>query len=409
MNNKSNRHVRQNVLMFAIPAIAIGMLPAAAAAQEWVLQPEIRLGAEYDDNSRLRAESAAVQEIDGFIAEGSLGIGYNTQRSQFELTPRARSRNYDETPDVDSDDFFLDMDYDFEGLKSEFSIDGSYEIESIRTAERTDVDFGEDDPGEIPTDPTGITFSNDERNRFRVSPSWQYEVTERTSIGARYVYLDVSYDNAQANFLQDYTDHRVEATIGRMFTERTRGYIGAGARRYENDLGTNQIDGVGGMIGIESEFSEVTTLQAEVGYERTEREGTGESDNNVVGNLSLVRRLETVTLLAQYRRNVAAGGSGRVTARDSLNFNLNKQFTERVSGGIGVRAYQTDAVGSQAVTIEERDQSEISAQLTVALSRAFSVQGEYSYTRLDRTDAEGTADSNNVFLWLVYRPTPIIN
>jgi opacity protein-like surface antigen len=281
MNKNSYRHVRHRSLRLTGPAIAIALVVSAAAgAQEWRLEPEVRLGAEYDDNARLRSDPAQIQEIEGFIVEGTLGIGYNTQRAGLEFTPRLRSRNYDETPDVDSNDVFLDLDYNYEGRKSEFAINSSYEIQSIRTAERSTVDFDDVDPGEIPTDPTGITFSNDQRNRFRFSPEWDYDLTERVSLGAQYVYLDVSYDNPQANFLQDYTDHRLEASIGRRFTERTRGYIGTGVRRYDNDLNTNKVDGVGAVIGIESDISEVTRLQAEVGYEKTERDATAKTKMN---------------------------------------------------------------------------------------------------------------------------------
>lgn len=409
MNNQeflSKRNaIARTVLLGALTALAT----CPAFAQEWRLEPEVRLGAEYDDNARLTAPPDPVQQIDGFILEGALGIAYNTQRAGLTFTPRLRSRNYDEVPDVDSNDQFYELEYDYEGLKSDFSIRSSYDIESIRTAERTQADIDEDEPTDIPTDDTGRTFSNDQRNRFRFSPQWSYELTERVSIGAQYTYMDVTYDEAAATFLRDYTDHRVEASIGRLFTERTRGYLEVGARTYENDLGTNDVDGIGAAVGIETEFSETTSLGFEVGYEDTEDNTTGESDSNVVGNFNIVRKLETLTMLANYRRNVAAGGTGRVTARDTLNLNVKKQFTERVAGGIALRAYQTDGLGNQPVTFEERDQREAAAKLEIALSRAFSLEAEYSYTRLDRTNVEGTADSNNVFLWLVYKPTAIIN
>lgn len=389
---------------------AVLLLPLTTTqAQEWRLEPEVRLGAEYDDNARLRSQEDQIQEIDGYILEGSLGIGYNTQRSSLKVTPRLRSRVYDETPDVDSDDQFVDFDYDFEGLKSEFRINSSYDREAVRTAERSDADPDIDDPDDIPTDDSGLVFTNDQRQRFRFSPQWQYELTERLSIGAQYTYIDVTYDDAISTFLKDYQDQRIEASLGRMFTERTRGYIGVGARRYENDEGTNDVDGYGAVLGVESDVSQTTTFQAEVGYENTENDATGDSDSSIVGNVNLVRRLETVTMLAQYQRNVAASGSGKVSARDTLNFNLKKQFTERVSAGLGVRAYKTDGIGDQAVTVEDRDQLEFRAEFAVALSRAFSVEADLRHTQLERSGAEGSADSNSIILWLVYKPTPIVN
>jgi hypothetical protein len=238
-----------------------------------------------------------------------------------------------------------------------------------------------------------------------------YDITERMTVGLEASYTDVSYDETQstAGFLVDYTDARLIGTLGRRFSERTRGYIGVGARKYENDIGNNEVDGVGALIGVESEISQTTRFQAEIGYEDTEQSLTGESEGNFVANLNLVRRLETVTMLAQYRRDVAATGTGRVTERDTINFHIRKRFTERVSGGLGARAYQTKGVGDQAVTFEERDYTELRAQLAVALSRAFTVEADYRYARVDRTSFEGSADGNSIILWLVYRPTEIIN
>ncbi len=411
MNSPSNLLVfRPSLAALAAAGLCSGlMLSPWATAQEWRLQPELRLGYEFDDNARLRTEPAQVQEIDGFILEGSLGIGYNTQRSSLEFTPRLRSRKYDEIPDVDSDDQFYDLTYDYEGLKSEFSLISSFDMESVRTAERSDVDLDADDPDEIPTDETGLAFTNQQRDRFRIVPEWSYELTERTSLDARYMYMDVSYEDDVASSLTDYSDQRIEGAVSRKMTERTTGYIGVGARKYENDESGNDIDGIGAVVGIETELSQTTRLQAEIGYEDTEQNATGESDSNIVGNLNVVTQLETVTMLAQYLRNMAAGGSGKVTARDSINFNLRKMFTERVSGGIGLRAYKTDNVGEQPVPAEERDQFEIRANMAVALSRAFSLEADYRYIQLDRSDTEGTADSNSIILWLVYRPTEIVN
>jgi hypothetical protein len=375
-----------------VPGLLAGLLFAQTSqAQQWTLQPEVRVGYEYDDNARLRSDPAEIQEVDGYLLEGSLGIAYNTQRTTFELTPRLRSRVYDEIPDVDSDDQFLDFDFGHETLKGEFLVRSNFDRESVRTAERADPDFDIDDPDELPIDETGLVLTDARRERFRIAPEWSYDVTERMTLGLEARYTDVSYDESIAGFLVDYTDRRLGGSLGWNFTERTRGYVGVGVRKYENDLGTNDVDGVGASVGIESELSQTTRLKAEIGYEDTERSITGESDANFVANFNLVRRLETVTMLAQYRRDVAASGAGRVTARDSLNLTLRKRFTQRVSAALGVRAYQTESVGDETLTFEERDYTEFRAQLAVALSRAFSVDG------------------NSITLWLVYRPTAIIN
>jgi len=399
---------------YGAPATLVGLaflLPVLqnANAQEWRFEPEIRVGGEYDDNARLRANEAEIFEIDGYILEGSAGFAYETQRSLFRITPTLRSRVYDEEIDVDSDDQFLNLDWTHETLKSQFALRGDYSRESARTAERADADIGEEDPDEIPTDETGIVFNNERRERIRISPEWRYEFTERMSFETMFAYTDTSYEDTPLSPLRDYTDSRIAVALGRQFSTRTRGYIGATARRFENEVGRD-VDGVGARIGFESEISQTTRFKAEVGYEDSDEDGAVEdADPEFVGDIYLVRNLETITMLAQYRRDVTAGGSGRLSAKDSINLSLRKRFTERVSGGLGVRAYQTSGLGDEAVTFEERDYTQFYAEFGVALSRAFSLQADYRYSHLDRSETvgEGSADSNSIILWLVYRPTAI--
>lgn len=395
------------VAMIALVACGLANLPAVNA-QEWRLQPELRIGGEYDDNARLSTDDEVAQKIDGYLLGASLGIGYATQRTELLFEPSLISKLYDEDPDIDSDDQFVDFSLNHSTLKGEFGIRSRYARESVRTAERANPDFDTDDPDEIPTDDTGLVFTNDERELFRVEPRFDYGLSERLSFGARASYLDVSYDEAVSSFLVDYSDIRVGGFLKRDWTQRTQAYVGVNVRRFENKASDADFDGLGADIGIESRLSQTTRLRAEIGYEDTELTSTGESDSSVVGNLSLVRNLETMTLLAQYRRNVSASGSGRVTERDSLNFNVYKDFTQRVSGGLGVRFHQSDSVGDQTTPARERDFLQFRAQIEVAMSRSVSLEADYRYATVDRSEFEGTADSNRVMLWLVYRPTPMV-
>lgn len=397
-------------LMTAAGVVLALQMPGAAEAQQWRIQPEIRLGGEYDDNARLRANEEDIFEIDGYIVEGSAELAYETQRTLFNVIPRLRTRQYgQEEVDVDSDDQFLKLGWSHDTLKGNFGVDANYARESIRTAERADADdIDLDDPVDIPTDATGIVFTNQRRERLRIVPSWSHDITERTFFEIDYAYTDVSYDDEAFAELRDYTDQRVTASIGRELSERTRGYLGGSFRRYESDSG-NDVDGVGVAVGIESDVSQTTLFRGEIGAERTESKVTGEEDTNLVGSIGVIRRLETTRLIAQYRRNVSAGGSGRVTERDTLNFKADRRFTERVSGALGVRAYRTRALGGRQISgIEARDYAELYAEFGVALSRSFSLDAEFRHARAERDAEEGTADSNSVILWLVWRPTPMI-
>jgi hypothetical protein len=151
-------------------------------------------------------------------------------------------------------------------------------------------------------------------------------------------------------------------------------------------------------------LSEKTTLRIIAGLENTEvADGIDEVDP--VGEITLVRQLETIRLLAQYRRVVSGGGSGNLTARDIININFIRNLTDKVSAGIGVRAYSTKSQQEGIGTLDERDYVQFRAQFVWNLSASFSFEGNYRYTVLDRANLGESANSNNITFWLNWRPS----
>ena len=116
------------------------------------------------------------------------------------------------------------------------------------------------------------------------------------------------------------------------------------------------------------------------------------------------RRLETIRLLARYERLLNASGAGRVTLRDSVNLNATRQLNERLSAGLGVRAYQDDPLGT-AGNVEKRQYVQLRARATWYLTASFSAEVDYRYTVLDRGDIIGeSGNSNQINLWFAYHP-----
>jgi len=396
--------------------VTIGMLAATslfgvqtATAAEWRLEPELRVGYEYDDNAVLVTIGGATAEIEGYILEASATVGYATERTTFDITPTLRSRNYDEEI-FDSDDQFLTLDFNHRGLKSNFRIRGNYARESVRTAEREVADVDVDDPDEIAGDDTGRVFEIGRRERFWIMPQWRYNFSEKSALAASVRYTDVDYDDLFfVGAFTPYSDVRFDASLYRGFSARTRGYVRASARFYEPDFvgvgSAVDVDGLGFNIGVERNLTETTRFRAEVGVEDTEPAGS-ESDSNPVWDINIVKNAQTVTLMAQYKRTMNGSGAGRVTARDSFNLSVRKQFfPERLEGRLAIRAYTTERLSSDPGTIDERDYVQFRAQLTYALTRTFSVQGDYRYTYIDRSTTAGSDNSNAIILWLIYRPT----
>ncbi len=390
-----------------ISAASVFAVLAATAVQaaEWRIEPLIGVAGEFDDNAILTTRTDTEADLSGYIIDASAKFAYASETTKFFITPKLRSRDYGD-PLFDSDDQFLRFDFDHDTQSTNFRLRGSYDRESVRTAERADVDLEIEDPDEIPDDDTGRVLIRDRRDKLRVIPSWTYRVSNVSSYSVNMNYSDVQYDNVFGGLLRDYTDARVGVSYLRSWSPRNTAILTATYRQFEPD-GGNEVTSAGFNAGFERTLSETTRLRAFVGLEDTDQE-TGESDVNWVGNISLMRRLQTITMLAQYKRTVSAGGGGALSVRDSINLNFKRRLNERISAGLGVRAYQTNALNDAIVTFEERDYIQLHSQFTWHLTPKFSLEANYRYTFIDRSELGESANSNNVTIWLNYRPTPIV-
>ena len=390
------------IISIVVLVLLLVLAAPASYAQQTTIEPVLRAGYEIDDNATLSILTIAESDISGLLLDASARFGYRSPKTRFTATPRILDRNYGEE-EFDATEEFFDFRYDYSGRSSRFQVVGNYANELSRTAERVDTDFDIEDPSEIPDDDTGNVFISDKRQRINVMPSYIYEISDAATIGVDLRYSDVSYDRQLAGLLNDYTNTRLNLNFGRRLSARNTVLFGLTSRLYEAE-GSDEITGYGINGGLSRLLSEKTTLRVIVGVENTETiDGSGEIDP--VGEITLTRQLETIKLLAQYRRVVSGGGSGSLTARDIININFTRDLTELVSAGIGVRAYSTKSRLEGAGTLDERDYVQLRAKIAWNLSRTFSIEANYRYTVLDRVNLGESANSNNISVWFNWRPS----
>ena len=391
----------------AISFVILLATMSAVEAAEWRFEPELRLAGDFDDNAYLSIRTDADESQSGYIAEASAKAAYKSEKTNFDIRPTFRRSDYGSNSDLDSNDGFLDLNFGHETVSGNFRIRGSYDRESVRTAERADTDLDVESPDDILDNDSGRVGVRGERERIRVVPSYLYRLTDASSLRLALNYSDVSFDDSLADLLVDYTDTRVDLSFSRAWSPRFRAIFGGTYRNYQTDEGFNEVNGVGLTGGIDRELSERSRLRFIVGFENTEVEGASDQLEPVM-NVSYVRRLKTTSLLAQYRRSISASGSGILGTRDSLNLNFTRELTDRISAGLGARIYSTNAIDETLGILDERNYVQLRARFTWHLSTTFSLQTDYRYTFLDRETLGESANSNQVTVWLNYRPIPIV-
>lgn len=387
-------------------AIIIGSitLAAAPASAQWRVAPSVSAGLNYDDNIFLVDDSISTESVSGWALEGDARISYESQLSKFSMTPRLRLNQYDSDLDLDTNSAFFDFDYLYTGQLSRFQFRGNYSDETVRTGERSDIDFDADDPDDIPADDSGRVIGIEDRQRISLTPSWSYRTGSKSSVRLSASYLDVAYDDSLVNTLRDYTESRLQASYEYDSSETSTVGLSGYYRQSDFEQATDDITGYGLMLNYRRSLTETTLLRIGVGADSTE-DIDGNDQTNPIGEISIIRNFETYRLLASYQRSVQGSGAASLSVRDRFSLNLTRDLSEKLKIGAGVRAYQTSSLDDNAVDFDERDYVQIGGLLAWRLSRALSVNFDYRYTYLDRQITASDASSNQLNLWFRYSPT----
>jgi hypothetical protein len=400
------------VSVLLLVVLLITGLSSNIASAEWQFDPILRAAWDYDDNATLSTSTDNELELSGYMAEASLDLIYTSQRSFLSMRPMVRTRNYGNAPeeeDWNADDQFFDVLGTYEGDKNSFRIFADMSRESVRTAEVADADLDtEIDPDDIADDQSGF-ITNQRRDRYRITPRWTHQFSGVSSIETDLSYLATNYEETDDLFsLFDFTDIRLRIGYRRNFSERNSAVFSISGRDYDTDrfAGDRKTYEISG--GFVRRLSETTQFRAFVGLESVDQEDVGlptaSIDPQPTAEITLSQQLKTIRLLAQYRKRVNATGRGSLTTRDELNLRFSRDLNDRVTVGLGARAYKTETVSG---FLNTQDFVQIRGQVVWRISRAFSMQADYRHTVIDRGLIDGAADSNRFTLWLSYQPNPV--
>ena len=382
----------------------LALMAGEAAQAQWTFDPVLRVGAESDDNATLTVRTDEEISLDGFLAEAIAGLSYEAPRTNFSFQPRVRSNNYSDNPEAESTDVFVASRWTHETQSSTFGLRVNFDQQTARTAERANTDFDEE-LDDITGDDSGRVGSFGKRDKWRFRPSWAFGVSDVTTLNAELDFIDVQYGSAFAGILEDYQDARLNLAYRQDVSDRTTAIVELTGRQYESDAATvEDVTGYGALVGVERALSETTRLTALIGVEDTDI-----ASAEPVGEIALRRRLETINIVAQYRRSLNASGVGRVSVRDQINVNFTRQLNQRLSAGIGARVYRVERLEDDTFMGDAgRDYVQLRSNIVWNFTPTFSFEADYRYTILDRSNTLGeSSNSNRIAFWFVYRPNNV--
>jgi len=394
----NHRYLIQPGLLGGLSLVTL-LLCSTSASANWRAVPTAGAGVEYDDNPLLETNTGSDMSVNGYVVDAGVDLINASPRSQFTFTPSVLVSRYDNS-DLDATNYFANLNYRYGGQRSTFTVWGVYGDETIRTAEQAAVDFGVTDPTQIPDDNTGRTFGTANRQRIQLRPQWSYRAGERSLVELGVDYRNVAYDQTSTG-LSDYDQTTGSAAYSYDFSSTSAFRLSAYYRQNHFDLLDRDLSGNGAALGISHSVSERTEFQMNIGVDSTE-DGLGNNQNSTIGDISLIHKLETSTVLASYRRSVVGSGNGILTVRDSINLNYTRQVTQRFSFGGGISAYHSTALGDNTTNLD-RDYYQLRTLFSWNFTPTLSMDLDYRYSNIDRAFQAGSADSNRVNLTFRYQ------
>lgn len=392
-------------------------------ADAWVVQPSVRLEGIYDDNFRLSADMP--DKVTTARISPAIEVSRITETTDIAGLLRVDRNFYfgdDENLD-DQSNQLLDFSYFRLGELSHFGGAISFQrdtlLRTVRSIEETDdvtVDPG-DDVDE------GLTRRNVERQRLELGPSWGLFLTERTEVGLSYDFSDVSLSNISEDApgdpdddvsgLNEYHTHTVGAELLTRVTELDRLALIFEGRRYESD-NDRRFDNYDLQAGVVHQFSETTTGLFTAGARYTEFDfeddpagGETGSDTGFSATLSGTKRAGLTTFTGTLERTTTPSVSGNLVETDQIIFNLSRVLSERASFILRSRIFETEAI-NELDSASNRRFISIEPRLRYELSPSWALETAYEYRREKEFDEADSADSNAVFLTLIYeRPVEV--
>lgn len=407
--------------------IILIMVPSVTLAQAWVVQPSVRLDGIYDDNFRLETEDP--DEITTARISPAVEVSRRTETVDIAGLLRVDGNFYygDDEGIDDQSNQLLDFSYFRLGELSRFGGVLSFQrdtlLRTIRSFEGAE-DITVDPPDDV--DEGIVEAANVDRQQIVLGPSWRRVLTERAEVGLSYEFTDTTLGDTEGLVvaqpeagvdtgfsLTEYQTHQVNAELLTRVTEVDRLVLPFEYLRYDAKDLDRQYNNYDLRAGVAHEFSETTSALFTAGARYTEFDGAdfgqeaGTSDTGFTALLSGTKIAGLTTFTGALERTTAPSVSGNLVETDQLALNVSRILSERFSFLLRSRFFETEAINELASGANRRFIA-IQPRLHYDLSPAWALETAYEYRREKEFAETESADSNAVFLSLVWeRPVEV--
>jgi hypothetical protein len=391
--------LKPRALIYSGTAVLAGALslPAGAAAWEW--NPTVEAGYLYDDNYRLAPPGGEI-DVQGPMLDAELELRTLTQTGEFSFTPRVRATYFPNETDLDTVDYFANLDWLHRGQRVETRVRGEFAQQDIVSSEQPDAEAG-GDLGEPDFGDGGRVLVDNRRMRASLRPSMSFELSPRRELQFDAGYTDVNYDEEISDAQVDYNTADVSAGLRARLNERSTLTTRIRGARYDIDL-RDVSNAYGAELQWDTRTAAETRAYLRAGAQNVEVT-SGDSEVAWVAGAGVSFLMGRNELFTDLARNVGPSSAGVLVTRDQLRVRWTRAMTPRLSLLAGLRGTHDEDVDPVS-TFQPRSYATGDVGLQWHWQEEFSLRVAYDYTWQEFEDAPSDATSSGATISLLYQP-----
>lgn len=385
----------KNRVILPIAAMIASQSPSLLAA-EYVVGAEFSPTFSYNDNVRLSEEKngSFYTQIQPTLmlsrAEANSMISFKTGLSV---------ERYTALSELDREDPFANFSAGFNTERSSYGISASY-------TERAQRSIAEEDTGDF--------ASNATVESINISPTYNYQLTEKDSVYASYNYSERKYtdtdnniDNPLGTNFNDNKTHTITTGWQRSWTERLTAGLALTYAQYESEgLEQSEYDTYNVAFTSSYLLSEKWSVSGQFGYRTLENERTApnglkltDKSSGTLFNLATNYDGELNSVAFSLSRSLTPSGEGNVNEQDKISITWSRKLSEVLSFNIDTSYQESQSADSLNTT--DREYLQFSPSMSWKLQEQLSLRFGYQYRDQQSSDRP-SAESNMVFLTVGY-------
>ena len=357
---------------------------------EWYVEPLVTATYEVNDNRSLT--TAPHRAVHGHILDAGIKTAVNTESSEWQLIPRIFVSRYSDSKNIDSNDYYVDGRYAYSSEREQVSISAGTSRNTTLTTQSTDI---------------GLVDKNVPRRAWNAHPSWEYQLSERSTIGFDTAQEVVTYGGTTVTSLVDSTYRTTGVFTRYAMSERAR----LGVTLYGARLDAPEIQNIsndqGAQLTANYQSSETGTLSLRYGYRRTEyslHSGLnliqGASHGNVIG---FTHRYdgERRGFNSAIERSINPNGFGFLVETRQVKLGFIEHYASRLTFTADVLAFRNRSLDARLIS-DDRDYMRLSGAANYQLTPWWSMGVTLNYTKQKFTYLPQAAQSRAVLFTLSY-------